>query len=225
MFTSMWSLNRTFGYLTIGVSFVAMLFTLVTISISYVQMMKKYQVEFTPIPHYMIGSKDIIGYNSKGEKIILKNQTAYYKAVECNRTADDRFYDVLGTCADMNGDVGKEWLALYVAKNEAMDPILAKSLKAVTGSSDIPSGYSVGIHMFGSANAFNLNDNRYDWDKGAKSAFVYFKTDDGALNETGTSFTGGTLAVTGGVGLIIGALATALITKSSKAKKEINAEA
>lgn len=53
--------------------------------------------------YYIVDEKDIIGYNKKGEKILLKNQSAYYKAVECNRTSDDEMYNILGKCADMNG--------------------------------------------------------------------------------------------------------------------------
>ncbi len=51
---------------------------------------------------------DITVYNEAGEKVILKNQAAYYKAVECNRSGSDEFYNTLGTVADMNGDVGRQ---------------------------------------------------------------------------------------------------------------------
>ncbi|MBP5781613.1 MAG: hypothetical protein J6X34_10340, partial [Clostridia bacterium] len=108
--------------------------------LDYQDMKAYYNVDFTPIPHYMVDEKDLISYNKNGDKIVLKNQSAYYKAVECNRTASDEFFGILGTCADMNGDVGKQWLALYSVKNELMEPILASSLKAVVGSTQIPAG-------------------------------------------------------------------------------------
>ena len=180
-----------------------------------------YKVDFTPIPHYMVDEKDLIGYNKKGEKIVLKNQSAYYKAVDCNRSEKDGLFKTLGTCADMNGCVGKQWLALYAVKNEIMDPILASSLKVVVGSAEIPSGYTTGIHMVGSESAFNLNSNLYDWNNSAKSVFIYFKTDDSATSTSGSNFSGGMLALTGGAGFAAGALASALgMTLTKKKKKE-----
>ena len=54
--------------------------------LSYKDMEEYYKTDFTPIPKYMVDEKDITAYNAKGEKIVIKNQSAYYKAVECNRT-------------------------------------------------------------------------------------------------------------------------------------------
>ena len=190
--------------------------------LAWKDMQEYYKVDFTPIPHYMVDEKDLIGYNKKGERIVLKNQSAYYKAVESNLKKGDYKFEEIGNLADMNGCVGKQWLALYAAKNEIMDPILASSLKAVVGSAEVSAGYTTGIHMFGSESAFNLNSNLYDWNNSAKSVFVYYKTDTGAKSSaSGTNFTGGTIALTGGAGIAVGALATALgMTVSNKKKKE-----
>ncbi|MBP5755195.1 MAG: hypothetical protein J6W93_05045 [Clostridia bacterium] len=183
-----------------------------------------YNVDFTPIPHYMVDEKDIIGYNKKGEKVMLKNQSAYYKAVECNRTESDEFYKVLGNRADMNGDVGKQWLALYAVKKELMEPILASSLKVVVDNTQIPAGYETGIHMFGTDAAFNLNSSLYDWNNDAKSVYIYFQTDDTAASTTGSIFTAGELALSGGAGIALGAVVSALAMKTkrkSDKKKDI----
>ena len=201
----------------------AAVFTVVMVGLSalmvyldYQQMKEYYKVDFTPIPHYMVDEKDIIGYNKKGEKIMLKNQSAYYKAVDCNRNENDEMYKNLGTCADMNGDVGRQWLALYAVKNEVMEPILASSLKVVIGSTDIPAGYETGIHMFGTEAAFNLNSSLYDWNNSAPSVYVYYKTDDTAASSAGTVFTAGTLALAGGAGIALGAVITALAMKAKR---------
>ena len=209
-------------YLTVGLSVAAVIIAGITTYLTYRDMVKHYKVDFTPIPHYMVDEKDIVSYNRKGEKIILKNQSAYYKAVESNLKKGDFKFDEIGALADMNGCVGKQWLALYAVKNEVMNPILASSLKVVVGSSEIPAGYETGIHMFGSDSAFNLNSNLYDWNESAKSVFVYFKIDDSVTaNTTGSNFTGGTLALTGVAGLAIGAFATKLgSTVTGKKKKE-----
>jgi len=203
----------------------AAVFTVVMIAITavlvyydYQQMKEYYNVAFTPMPRYMIEEKDLIGYNKKGEKIVLKNQSAYYKLAECSRNASDEFFTVLGTGADMNGDVGKQWLALYTVKKDLMEPILASSLKAVVGSAEMPAGYSTGIHMFGTEAAFNLNSSLYDWANDAPSVYVYFKTDDTAVKTAGANFTGGALALAGGAGIALGAAAALIIiTKKKKA--------
>ena len=208
--------NAVCTRLAIGFTVAFVIFSAITVVLTWQDMKEYYKVDFTPIPNYMVDEKDIVSYNSKGEMIVLKNQSAYYKAVECNRTANAEFYGVLGTKADMNGDVGKQWLALYSNKNELGQPILAGSLTAVVGSTDIPSGYTTGIHMFGSDAAFHLNTGLYDWNNSAPAVFVYYRTDDSKASTAGTTFTGGTLALTGGAGLAIGALVTAFAMKPKK---------
>ena len=212
--------------LTIGLGIGVIILAGITTYMTWQDMKAYYNVEFSPIPHYMVDEKDIIGYNAKGEKIMLKNQSAYYKAVECNRAESDEFYNVLGNRADMNGDVGKQWLALYCVKKELMEPILASSLKVVTNSVEVPAGYTTGIHMFGSDAAFNLNSSLYDWNNDAESVYVYFQTDDTVVGTTGSNFTAGTLALSGGAGLVLGAVITALAMKTKKKsdKKEAIAE-
>ncbi|MBR3620358.1 MAG: hypothetical protein IKN56_02530, partial [Clostridia bacterium] len=97
-------------YLTVGFSIAVVILAGITTYLTYRDMVNHYKVEFTPIPRYMVDEKDIVVYNESGEKTVIKNQAAYYKAVECNRTENDEFYKNLGTCADMNGDVGQQWL-------------------------------------------------------------------------------------------------------------------
>ena len=212
--------------LTIGLGIAAVILAGVTTYLTWQEMKAYYKVDFSPIPHYMVDEKDIIGYNKKGEKIMLKNQSAYYKAVECNRTEADEMYGVLGTCSDMNGDVGKQWLALYSVKKDLMEPILASSLKVVIDNAQIPAGYETGIHMFGTDAAFNLNSSLYDWNDDAESVYIYFQTDDTAASTTGSNFTAGTLALSGGAGLALGSVITALAMKTKKKpdKKESTAQ-
>ena len=214
------SLVKSTRYLVYGITAVMVIMIAVTTWLTWRDMCAYYDVKFSPIPHYMVEEKDIIGYNSKGEKIMLKNQSAYYKAVDCNRTEADEMFKTLGTCADMNGDVGQQWLALYAVKNELMEPILASSLKVVVGSAEMPAGYTTGVHMFGSDAAFNLNSSLYDWNNSAPSVYIYFKTDDSTASTTGANFTSGSLALAGGAGLLIGAAITAIASATVKKKKE-----
>ena len=206
--------------LTISLAVIAVVVFAVGIYLDQKAAEEFYKTKFTPIPHYMVDAKDITGYNRKGEKIVLKNQAAYYKAVECNRKKTDAKYKEIGTLADLNGDVGSQWLALYAAKNDKMEPILADSLKVVVGSTEVPQGYETGIHMFGESAAFNLNNKLYCWNQKAKSIMVYYKADKTAATTTGSNFSTGTLALSASGGLILGAAITALGMTASKKRKE-----
>ena len=217
---SLTSKTRLCKGLTIGFGVALVVIAGITTYLTWQEMKEYYNVDFSAIPHYMIEEKDLFGYNKKGEKILLKNQSAYYKAVECNRPESAEFYNVLDTCADMNGDVGKQWLALYSVKKELMEPILADSLKVVVDSTEMPAGYETGIHMFGTEAAFNLNSSLYDWANDAPSVYVYFQTDDTAASTSGATFTGGSLAIAGSAGIVLGAAVTALAIYPKKKKNE-----
>ncbi len=216
------------GYLSVGFAVAMIALAVVTTYLSYRDMKAHYNVDFTPIPHYMVEEKDITVTNEMGEKIVVKNQSAYYKAVESNRKKGDSYFDKIDTCADMNGCVNPQWLALYAAKNEAMSPILASSLKVVVGDTTVPQGYETGIHMFGEKAAFNLNNKLYCWNQKATSVMVYFKVDKAAASSAGTAgsnFTAGNLALTGGAGLAIGALISGIAVNAAGKKKSKKAAA
>ena len=225
------SQSSTYSYMRAG----AAVFTAVMIAVSatliyldYKAMKDYYNVDFTPIPHYMVDEKDITVTNDNGDKIVIKNQSAYYKAVESNRKKGDDYFKNIGTCADMNGCVNPQWLAIYAAKNEAMSPILASSLKVVIGDTTVPQGYETGIHMFGEKAAFNLNDSNYCWNKSAKSIMVYFKVDTtvpSSAGASGSNFTAGNLAISGAAGLIIGALISGIAVSALSKKKNKKAAA
>ena len=214
--------SATCNKLMLGFGIAVIVLSIITTWLAWEDMKEYYKVEFTPIPQFMIDEKDLVGYNKKGEKIVLKNQAAYYTVAECNRNSDAEFFKTLGTAADMNGDVGQQWLALYTAKNELMEPVLASSLVAKVFEKaenvKIPDGYEKGIHMFGTDAAFNLNSPLYDWNNSAPLVYVYFKT--GNAETTGANFTSGTIALSGGAGLILGAAVTALCISYSRKRKD-----
>ncbi len=184
---------------------------------------KMYHVEYNAIPRRMVTEKDVTGYNAKGEKIVLKNRPAYYKAVTVNkRNKQASTYSAIGDVGDLNGTTGNQWLALYYAKNEGEQPILADSLQAVLESSEIPEGYTTGIHAFGTTAAENLNNTRYVRNDKAPEIYIYYKTEDAdAAGAKGSSLTMGYFAIAAAVGLLIGVgVAVICITASRKKKKE-----
>ncbi len=212
-------------YLSIGFSIAMVALAAISTYLAYQDMVNYYKVEFTPIPKYMVDEKDITAYNEKGEKIVIKNLSAYYTAVECNRSSSDEMYGNLGVFADLNGDVGRQWLALYAQKSETFAPILADSLLVKVDEASLPSGYKTGIHMFGSSAAFNLNSELYDWNNDAPGVMIYYKTDDSAVKPAtaASNFSTGVLIVAGVAGLVAGAVIFGVVTNRAKKKKEAEA--
>ena len=216
--------------LLLGFGIVMVVVSSVALYYSYRDLVDYYKVDYTPIPRYMVDEKDITAINPKGETIVIKNKSAYYKAVECNRAESDEWYETLGASADLNGTVGKQWLALYTERNENDAPIVADSLKVVVGSADVPADYTTGIHMFGSDAAYNLNNSQLVWNNEAKSVYVYYTVDETAANAsmnkennagmTGSVTTSGFIVLAGVGGLALGVIGTLCIKALMKKKKK-----
>ena len=218
-------------WMSVGFAAVTFIMAGVSAYMTWQDLKDFYKVDFSPIPHYMVDETAITYTNERGEKLVKQNQAAYYEAVKCNRKENDKNFEALDYCADMNGDVGQQWLALYACRNyQEMQPILADSFRVVVGSNDIPAGYdNRGIHMFGSDSAFNLNSKLYDWNQSAKSVFVYFKVDEtapvGEAATAGSAFSTGRVAVAAICGVGLGALVTALAMTAVNKKKSRKATA
>ena len=209
----------------IGFGIAMIVFSAVALYFSYRDLVDYYNVEYSPIPKYIVDEKDITAYNNKGEKIVIKNQAAYYKVVETTRAESDEWFEILGTSGDLNGTVGRQWLALYAARNENESPILASSLKVVVGSDDVPADYTTGIHMFGSDAAYNLNNTQLVWNNDAKSTYVYFGVEDASgAGTAGSSFSAGYFILAGVIGLLAGAAITIGVSFGLKKKKNAAAK-
>ena len=216
--------SSTALWMSAGFALAACIFAGLSILAHQQELKEFYEVDLEVIPHYMVDEASITYYNEKGEQMVDNDYAAYYKAVTCNRPANDKNYEALSDCADLNGDVGQQWVALYACRdNKVMPPILADSLKAVVGSTGVPAGYSKGIHMFGSDSAFNMNNKLYVWEQKATPISVYYKLDDTAPltpRTTGSAFSGGAVALAGIGGLAVGAIITALSMTARRKKKQ-----
>ena len=212
-------------YAMYGLEVAAIVLTAVTVTLTWIELKQYYNVEFTKLPKYMVDEADITAYDENGNKIVLQNQAAYYTAAETNRSADAEYYDMLNVYADLNGDVGREWLALYWAKDlNTGKPIIASSLFVQVGKPDLPDGYTKGIHMFGSGGAANLVNDFYCWNDDVNGIYVFYKTDDTVKSDqapgaSGTAFSGGNMVLAGGAGLAVGALISGFATAFAKKKK------
>jgi len=216
-------------FLTAGFSVAMALLAGYSIYTTITEMMAYYKVDFVPIPKYIVEETDITATNKKDETVMIQNQTAYYKVVLCNRTdgagsnVEKKNHEILQDRSDLNGDVGKQWLALYSVKYKNGMPILADSLMVQTGKTDLPEGYTTGIHRFGEKAAFNLTSEYYCYTDAPKGTYVFFKHDDASVKDltaTGSSFSGGFIALGAVLGVIAGTGVTLLIVKLAGKKKK-----
>ena len=224
--------NNLAKYMAIGMAVVTVIMTVVSTVMTCLDASKFYDTEYTPIPKYIVEESDITATNAKGKQVMLKNQTAYYKVVRCNRTAGDssitkKNFEVMGDANDLNGDIGKQWLSLYSVKYENGLPILADSLLYKLDGDRVPDGYTTGIHEFGRESdklpACDINSAKYLFPDKTPEIKVYFKRDTSiqSAGAAGSLFTAGSFAIGGGVGLVVGALFGGLVMSRRKKKPEI----
>ena len=217
-------------YLSVGFAVVSALLAGLSIYSTVTEMMEYYKVKFAPIPKYIVEKTDITATDTKtGKEMMIQNQTAYYRYVPCNRTdgssdVEKKNHEILLDRADLNGDVGQQWLALYSVKYENGMPILADSLKLKLGKGEAPEGYSTGIHMFGDEAVQNLTDVKsgYSYNDPNEGTYVFFKRDTTPVKGliAGSVFSGGSLMLGAILGLIAGVGLTMLITFSSRKRRE-----
>ena len=153
-----------------------------------VQLYMYYNRTFSAIPVMIVDEADIVSYTTDETGRQVKNinfdQFAYYEVVKCNRqiigvnsdaqggVSDYREWGC-GDAADINADVGKQWLAMYVNRSAAKgDPILADSLRLEKGTAAHPEGYAKWLHMFGAPNALKIDDEQYCYRSDKMAAYV-----------------------------------------------------
>ena len=210
--------NSTWMNIATVAMVVVVLLAVISIFMTAVDLYRYYNITYTPIPKYIVDEADITTRDADGNQIVVRNDAAYYTVAKTNRPKTHEQYEALQDYADLNGDVGREWLALYSVKQPGCEPILADSFKVVAGSASIPEGYEKGVHAFGSTSAANLTDSRYTYNDDLNGVYVYYKTDASAASaDTASVFSGSTLALVGAGGAVagaaIGVLAAALIKK------------
>ena len=221
--------NSISSKLAVGFAVVTVLLTVFSTVMTILEAQDYYDTEYIPIPTYIVDEADITYENDKGEKVMNKNQTAYYKVVKCNRNAGEsnitkKNYETMGDHNDIKGDIGREWLSLYTVKNSEGFPILADSLLYKKDYKEVPSGYETGIHEFGSASACDLNKKAYIFPDNPPSIKVFFKNEipegkkkpKSSDNTTGSIFSTSSLAIGVGSGIVFGGLFAALALRRRK---------
>ena len=204
-----------------------------------VQLYMYYNRTFSAIPVMIVDEADIVSYTTDDAGRQVQNinfdQFAYYEVVKCNRQEIGVNSDAqggvsdykewgCGDAADINADVGKQWLAMYVNRSSAKgDPILADSLKLVKKTAEHPEGYAKWLHMFGAPNALKIDDEQYCYRSDNNGMYLYWQEDENAFADTGataTAFNAGYMALSGVGGLALGIAGTALVTGRKKKQEE-----
>ncbi len=198
-----------------GIAMTCLSIVLIGVSLwnTYNDLKEYYNAEFTPIPAYMVDEST----DENDEKVYT-----YYTAVKCNRAdagMTTKKSSLLKDFGDINGDVGRQWVALYTTKDKAAGyPILADMLVRYENS-NIPEDKTAALSMFGENYAQNLtNENAgYTYDDDKDGIYMFYSCDSSAFSASVISY--GIAALAGGC---VAAAAAAVFFTIRKKKNKTN---
>ena len=212
--------GKIYMYQGLGIISVAVLVNLVLL---LAKLNSYYSPEFKPIPQHLINERDIYETDANGKQKLKLNAYAFYDAVECNRTKKSEDWENLKTYGDLNGDVGRQWIALYTTKNpEIGEPILASSLKTVVGKTDLPAGYEEGLKLSGAKAFLNLTDDHYTYNNETGGIYLYWQRPAStSIGGQASAMNSGTLAIAAGGGFFAGGALGMCVMSIVKKKKKL----
>ena len=215
-----------------------------------IQLYKYYDRDMLPIPRMIVDESDVVTYltddegnplldaNGKQKKNTEFNTYEYYDSVKCNRpevgeigdwndgvedykNSDNYCYDI----ADLNADMGQEWVALYTVKSRNKgNPVLADSLTVQYGKKDKPEGCTQALHLFTYTNAVDLGDTAWAYNNAKKGVYFFWDTDENAFaKEAASTFGTGQMALAGIGGLLLGIAGATLVLNKKRKKDELEA--
>lgn len=167
---TMWT--RVFNGLKWGLAVAAVLLAVADIALNVVKLYRYYNVDHLPIPHHMVD----LSYDEDKASSFVNYTTV--------RDQND-------SPGDVNGNGGKQWLALYQTKDsDAGDPILAPengeafAMIVQNGSDQASDEKYSPLHMFGTPNtAQNLTfadgDSGYSYNDDNNGTYLFFRRDTG----------------------------------------------
>ena len=179
-----------------------------------------YNTEFTAIPSHMVNQ----GVNENDEKVFT-----YYSAVKCNRVEQGMVTDnnkLLNDLGDLNGDVGRQWVALYTTKDKAAGDPITTNFVVQYKNTDIPDDRSP-LSIFCESVAQNLTNEKsgYTYADSMGGIYLFYGMDENAF--AGSAISTGIYALIGGVTTVVVAVASFFVGRSveRKSRKEENANA
>ena len=125
---------------------------------------KYYHRDYAPIPRRIVDESS----DEDGRSIFT-----IYDCTLCNRSSQGFRKDELGDYGDLNGDVGKQWLALYTTKDKAAGDPITTNIITQKGSNKVPSGMTTGIRLFDQTDTVNLVSTEYCYNDKLGGLYVF----------------------------------------------------
>ncbi len=195
--TSYWS--KIMFYAKIGITCATIVLFAASLWSTYEDLKEYYNAEFTPIPSNMVNQ----GVNENSEKVYT-----YYSAVKCNRVAQGMVTDstkILGDFGDLNGDVGRQWLALYTTKDSSAGNPITTDFTVQYNNTNIPNE-STALSIFCESTAQNLTNKKagYTYADSKDGIYLFYGTDSNAF--AGSIFSNGKYIMVGGISALVAAV-------------------
>ncbi len=161
-----------------------------------------YNATYTPIPSNMVNQ----GVNEKDEKVYT-----YYKAVKCNRVQQGMVTDkteLLGDNGDLNGDVGKQWVALYTTTDSAAGDPITNDFRVQYNNTKIPDD-RIPLSIFCESSVQNLTNAKsgYTYSDDKKGIYLFYSAEESAFAGSVISDGGYYVLVGGGCAIVAAAIA------------------
>ena len=205
-------LAKVYKYIGVATTCIMLVLAGLTLWNAYEDLKAYYTADFTPIPMHMVNQ----GVNENDEKVYT-----YYTAVKCNREAQGMVTDsteLLGDYGDLNGDVGKQWVALYTTKDKSAGDPITTDFVVQTGNSDVPAD-STALSIFCESVAQNLTNKKagYTYADSKNGIYLFYGTDESAF--AGSAISTGIYALIGGAATIVVAVIGYFVGKATEKQK------
>ena len=192
----------------VGMAIVGLIMSAYSVYAAIDEMQAYYHQEMLPIPRKMVD----LGYYENGTHCYI-----YYDCTKCNRTEMSMGNETLGDYGDLNGDVMKQWLALYTTKDTRAGSPIQAGFMVKKGTTQMPVR-TVPLSFFGFDYAVNMTDTRFTYNNNANGIYLYYKQLTSKYTstvETGNALvTTGVLSALGGAGIC--GLIVALVSERKK---------
>lgn len=202
-----------FYYAGIGMTAVSIVIMGISLWRTYEDLKAYYSVEFSPIPMHMVHQ----GTDENNENVFT-----YYTAVNCNRQEAQMVNDktkILKGFGDINGDVGKQWVALYTTTDPAAGHPITTDFVVKYADFNIPDEDSA-LSLFGENTAQNLTNSKggFTYADGKNGIYLFYGTDPTIF--AGSVFSTESYALIAGAGMIVAAIVSYFVSKKIRSKND-----
>ena len=209
---SSWS--KIVNYASVGMTCIMAVLLGVSIWSTVDDIMDYYNATYAPIPSNMVNQ----GVDDNDEKVYT-----YYKAVKCNRVAQNMVTDntkLLGDYGDLNGDVGKQWVALYTTTDSAAGDPITTDFKVQYKDTNVPDNCTP-LSIFCESVAQNLTNKKagYTYADSKGGIYLFYGTDRSAFAGSVISTEHLSIAIAAGIGIAIGVAVDMVLRKIKNKKK------